>query len=559
MSNASIADTFDLLAKIMDIHGENSFKTKSYSSAAFRLEKLPEPLEEMSQEQINSISGIGEAITKKINEILTTGKLALLEEYIIKTPPGVIDMLSIKGIGPKKISLLWKELGIESIGELEYACNENRLVALKGFGAKTQESILNSIAFIHNNQGFYLWAEVDGIASQIQQELSAQFPENRALPAGHYLRQLPTLQSIEFATDISLEALKEYFGKNEQAVIGQEGDILNIAVQGSPTLQFYSCNIANLHTTVFSKSASIEFLEAFHQRHNLPEAIATEEEIFTSNNIAYIPACLRETATILERAVTKNIPELIQVQDIKGIIHAHSTWSDGIHTLEAMAKAAQTKGFEYLVISDHSQTAVYAGGLKPEQIIAQHKEIDELNQQLAPFKIFKSIESDILGDGSLDYTPEVLASFDLVIASVHSNLKMKEEKAMQRLLAAIQNPYTTILGHPTGRLLLSRDGYPVNYKELIDACVECKVVIEINAHPRRLDLDWTWIDYALDKGAMLSIDPDAHSIEGMDVIRYGIMAAQKGGLTKMHNLSSMSLAEIETFVATQKRTLQPSL
>jgi DNA polymerase (family 10) len=213
-----------------------------------------------------------------------------------------------------------------------------------------------------------------------------------------------------------------------------------------------------------------------------------------------------------------------------------------------MAIAARDKGYEYLVISDHSQAAFYANGLFPDRIILQHAEIDLLNEKLAPFRIFKSIEADILHDGSLDYNAEVLSSFDLVIASVHSNLKMSEEKAMQRLLTAIQNPFTTILGHPTGRLLLSREGYPVDHKMLIDACVEHNVVIEINAHPRRLDLDWSWIPYALDKGAMLSVDPDAHSIKGMDLVKYGVYAAQKGGLTKERNLSSMGLEAFSAFL-----------
>jgi DNA polymerase (family 10) len=205
------------------------------------------------------------------------------------------------------------------------------------------------------------------------------------------------------------------------------------------------------------------------------------------------------------------------------------------------------------VISDHSQTAVYADGLKPDRIAAQHQEIDQLNAKLAPFKIFKSIESDILGDGSLDYSPQVLATFDMVIASVHSNLKMSEEKAMERVLNAIRNPYTTILGHPTGRLLLSRKGYPLDHKVIIDACAEHNVVLEINAHPRRLDMDWRWIDYAMERGVLMSIDPDAHSIDGYKDTYYGVMTAQKGGLTKEFNLSSYSLAELEQYIAERKR------
>jgi DNA polymerase (family 10) len=243
------------------------------------------------------------------------------------------------------------------------------------------------------------------------------------------------------------------------------------------------------------------------------------------------------------------IGKVIQPNEIKGIIHSHSTWSDGSNTIEDMAKAAQGKGFEYLVISDHSQSAYYANGLSPERIAAQHREVDALNEKLAPFKIFKSIEADILSDGSLDYNDTILRTFDLVIASVHSNLKMTQEKAMDRLLNAIRNPYTTILGHPTGRLLLSREGYPIDHKAIIDACAEHKVVVEINAHPRRLDIDWKWIEYAMEKGVLLSIDPDAHTINGYHDVYYGVLAAQKGGLTAAHNLSSHSLTAFEAFLA----------
>ncbi len=241
------------------------------------------------------------------------------------------------------------------------------------------------------------------------------------------------------------------------------------------------------------------------------------------------------------------------MDDIKGIIHSHSNWSDGSNTIEEMAKNAIAKGFEYLVISDHSKSAFYANGLQIERIKEQHHYIDELNTQLAPFKIFKSIESDILNDGSLDYGNEILATFDLVIASVHSNLKMSEEKAMQRLIKAIENPYTTILGHMTGRLLLSRKGYPVDHKRIVDACVANHVVIEINANPSRLDIDWRHMDYALEQNVLLSINPDAHSPEGFDDIRYGVSVAQKALLAKEQNLSSFGLQELETYLLNRRQ------
>jgi DNA polymerase (family 10) len=314
------------------------------------------------------------------------------------------------------------------------------------------------------------------------------------------------------------------------------------------------CSERDFARTVFVTTGSAAFMEAFFERYNIPDRLfSLEEEIFEINNLPFIPPPLRETAIILQHAADGNLKELIKVEDIKGIIHSHSTWSDGLDKISVMAKSAKERGFEYLVISDHSQAAYYAQGLKPEQIAAQHQEIDALNEKLAPFKIFKSIEADILNDGSLDYNEEVLKTFDLVIASVHSNLKMSEEKAMSRLLTAIANPYTSILGHPTGRLLLSRKGYPVDHKTLIDACAAHSVVVEINAHPRRLDMDWRWIEYAMEKGVLLSVDPDAHSVMGFRDIYYGVMNAQKGGLTRAYNLSSYSLSEFEAFLVKQRQ------
>src|SRR5690606_12835399 len=257
---------------------------------------------------------------------------------------------------------------------------------------------------------------------------------------------------------------------------------------------------------------------------------------------------LRESPNIIIQAKNKTLPVPVQVNDIKAIIHSHSNWSDGVHTIEEMAQELIKKNFEFLVISDHSKSAFYAKGLTHERIIAQQQYIDELNNRFAPFKIFKSIECDILNDGSLDYTDDILKTFDLVIASVHSNLKMTEDKAMTRLLKAIENPYVMILGHMTGRLLLSRNGYPVDHKKIIDACAANHVAIELNAHPRRLDMDWRWIHYALEKNVLISIDPDAHDLEGFDDIRYGVLSAQKAGLTKENNLSSFSVAKFETYL-----------
>ncbi|MBS1755553.1 MAG: DNA polymerase/3'-5' exonuclease PolX [Ferruginibacter sp.] len=560
MDNYQIADIFSLLSKLMDIHQENNFKAKSYASAAFNIEKLPMQLTEMPKEKISEIRGIGESTASKIIEILETGELKALKELIEKTPVGVIEMLNLKGLGPKKISTIWKEMGIESIGELLYACRENRLKLYKGFGEKTQQNVIETIEFYLNNQGSHLYAQVEAVEPQITAYLQKLFsPQNIAL-TGNYKRQLEYVDELEYVVNSSNEMIKPKFLSAQPPELLEEtpGSLLYKLLNGLK-LRLYT-GTANFSKNLFETSGSKEFIDAFTAIYGKPEfsdaEITDDKYLFSSVGINYIPPFLRETAKIIDKAKVGNLPNVIQPTDIKGIIHCHSNWSDGSNTLEDMANAAKEQGFEYLVISDHSKSAFYAQGLFEEKISAQHKLIDELNNNLTGFKIFKSIESDILYDGSLDYSNAVLATFDIVIASVHSILKMTEEKAMQRLIAAIENPYTTILGHMTGRLLLSRKGYPVNHKKIIDACAANNVVIELNAHPSRLDIDWRQIEYALEKNVLISINPDAHSIEGFKDIRYGVLVAQKAMVTKEQNLSSMNLQQFEEFVQRRKNSIR---
>lgn len=556
MNNYEIADHFSLLSKLMDIHGEDSFKSKSYSSAAFNIERLQGEIAVMDGAELFSQKGIGQSTGKKIQELLQTGKLTQLENLLAITPTGILDMLEIKGLGPKKIAVIWKELGIESLGELEYACNENRLVALKGFGVKTQEGILQNINYFRQNQGFHLWAEVEVVGNTLVQQLQNAYADSRFALTGAIRRQNEVVEFIEFVTDLDKQTLVSQFEQIPDTSIEEEpNERLLVQIPNHPRIRVHLSDRDGYYHTLFMTTGSDEFIEAFLRDFSVPATPASEEEIFAANKLAYVKPMLRETEAILSKASANTLGELIKPTDIRGIIHSHSTWSDGVHTIEQMAKAAIKQGLEYLVISDHSQTAFYAGGLKPEQVAAQHQEIDMLNAKLAPFKIFKSIESDILGDGSLDYSQQVLSTFDLVIASVHSNLKMSLEKAMDRVLTAVRNPYTSILGHPTGRLLLSRKGYPLDHKVLIDTCAEHNVVIEINAHPRRLDIDWRWVEYAIERGVLLSIDPDAHSADAFRDTYYGVMVAQKGGMTAQNNLSSFTLSQFEAFVKSCKNKL----
>ncbi len=536
----------------MDIHGENEFKIKSYTNAAYTLDKLTEPLCDMSPGQMYAIRGIGEAIGKKIQEIIETKELSLLNEYIQKTPPGILEMLKIKGLGPKKIVTIWKELEIESIGELLYACEENRLVKYKGFGEKTQKNIQDSLEFYLHHQGNYLYEQVEDLAKNLHQNLCEAFPNDLHIISGAFKRQMEWLGFLDVVTTLSEENLVSWLSvklfkieKNENYFSCKGEDNFEIRWHLTTPSEFYWKD--------FTLSASPEFMEAWEKLPKFKlDSFANEQAIFEQVGVHFIPSPQRQLPEIITRAEAKALSNTIQPSDIKGIIHSHSTWSDGIHTIEQMAVAAKQQGYEYLIISDHSKSAFYANGLQADRIMAQHKEIDALNKKLAPFVIFKSIESDILNDGSLDYPDEVLETFDIVIASVHSNLKMTEEKAMMRLLNAINNPYTSILGHPTGRLLLSRKGYPVNFDVIIEACAENNVVIELNAHPRRLDMDWRYIQKAVENDVLISIDPDAHAIEGYDDCKYGVLVAQKAGLTAANNLSSFSLSEMMEFISFQQ-------
>jgi DNA polymerase (family 10) len=547
LDNYAIADQFSLLAKLMDIHGENPFKTKSYTGAALTIEKLPQPLAAMNEALILKVKGIGDSVGKKVIEILQTGELKALQEIIQQTPEGVLEMMNIKGLGSKKINVLWKEMGIATIEELETACRENRVAAKKGFGEKTEQKILESIEFVRSSRGKSYYKHVEDFVLALQAKLEGKFPGTRTEVTGEFRRQLPVISKLEWVTTIDRQDLKDFLLREDAVLLQETDEILSIRAGDHTTLLFHFAVLKNFTHKLFLTSGSEAFLSAWEKTGILIN-VESEEAMFEKSGLHFIPPYLRESATVLERARKEDFADVVQANTIKGLIHSHSNWSDGSYTIEQMAEELIRLGFEYLVISDHSKAANYANGLTEDRIREQHKYIDELNRKLAPFKIFKSIECDILGDGTLDYDDQVLSSFDLVITSVHSNLDMDQDKAMMRLMGAITNPYTTILGHMTGRLLLRRKGYPVDHKAIIDACAKHNVVIEINAAPSRLDIDWQWISYALEKGVLLSINPDAHALDEFSYIKYGTLVAQKGGLPASKNLSSFSLKEFENYL-----------
>lgn len=545
--NYEIADQFSLLAKLMDIHGENAFKSKSYAIAAYNIEKLPVQLNQLNAADIFTLKGIGESTGRKILEILEHQKLQPLQEIISKTPPGILEMLHIKGLGPKKIHTIWKEMQIESIGELLYACHENRLMLFKGFGAKTQKNVQEAIEFFQLNRESFLFAEVEPWAMETNRLLKSTFEKNVIMLTGNLIRQMESLDQVEWLTDIPIEELEGALKSMEMECIDIASPRYTFKGKGGIPAIFTICSSTDIMQYHFEMTCSEEFLLEWKERFNL-EKFENEEDYFKLKGIQFIPHAQRESVDVIDRAVKNKLEKPIEVSDIKGIIHSHSNWSDGVHTIEEMALSCMQKGFEYLVISDHSKSAFYANGLSEERIKAQHQYIDELNHKYPNFRIFKSIECDILNDGQLDYSNQILSTFDLVIASIHSNLKMTEEKAMERLLKAIENPYTRILGHLTGRLLLSRKGYPVDHEKIIESCKSNHVAIELNAHPRRLDIDWRNLRYMMEMGVITSINPDAHHIDGFNDIRYGVLVAQKAGLTSNMNLSCYSKEAFESFV-----------
>jgi DNA polymerase (family X) len=532
MTSDNIIEHLSLLSKLMELHNDNPFKIKSLANAVFKLDKIQMDLANCDLVELEKIEGIGKGIVSKVQELRDTEQLKELQVYLDKTPEGVIDMLAIKGIGPKKVALLWQELGCESTGELYYACKENRLVTLKGFGSKTQDHVKQAIEFKMANSGKKHYATLELVANDLVNQIKKAFPN--------------VLVSISGAVRRKAEV-----GENIDIIIGTEQPISidHLINNDSIKLNVLQVEPSLYYNTLYETTATDGHKKWLNQAETLKESYTSEEAIYKAFSKPYIIPELREG--LFEDKVTGS-EQLIDLQDLKGILHNHSTYSDGVNTLEEMAMYCKELGYQYLGICDHSQSAFYANGLKPERVLEQHTEIEKLNAQLGPFKILKGIESDILNNGNLDYSDDILKQFDFVVASIHSNLKMEEAKANERLIKAIENPYTNILGHPTGRLLLSRKGYPIDHKKIIDACAANNVVVELNAHPWRLDIDWRWIPYCLEKGVLISINPDAHEKSGYHDMYYGICTARKGLLTKAYCLNAKNLNEIEQFFKSKR-------
>lgn len=520
------------MADLMELHEENSFKVQSYANAYINLRKYPGILTESTENELLQFPGLGKSVVQKIIELRTTLKIKELEDLLARTPAGIVDILKVKGLGPKKVRALWQGLQIEDPATLYQACIENRLVTLKGFGIKTQDDIKEKLQFYFASQDKYHYATVHDLANELLEKLRVLHPELKIELTGDVRRKMPVVESISIISNGILQNTHEMFEKEE----------------GSSRLFYHSVevNIKHIESKQFiyhwvKDSSSEEFFSALNI---VSGEFADETALFQSCDLPYIDPEYRESGKTIEKCKQGFYPKLINESDIKGLIHNHTTYSDGIHSLKEMAEEAKKRRYQYLVVSDHSVSAFYAGGLKEEEIFQQWKEIDELNSGYKDFRILKGIESDILNDGNLDYNHDILNGFEVVIASIHSNLKMDREKAMSRLIKAIENPRTHILGHPTGRLLLGRKGYEVDHKLLIDACAANHVAIEINANPLRMDLDWHYITYAIEKEVKISINPDAHNYQQYDYVKYGVYTARKGGLSPSDCLNTLTAEEL---------------
>lgn len=538
--NSEISRLFNLFAELLLLHGKDERLAGLLSGAAYRIPRLNVEVFDLSKAQLKEL--FRPAIVSLITELRASGTIAALDELVQLTPPGLFDMMRVRGLGGKKLSILWKKAKIDSIDALLEAAKANRLVEIPGFGAKTQANIIAGIEAYRDSASLFHFASVADMADVVVRELQKIFKSKLVSLCGEVRRQATTVSSIEIIAAVGIKKLSQKaLGKtvivqssNTKVTKGHTVDEIPVTI--------YHVTRENFYDELFRLTGSEGHVTKVRSKIKDRRRFSSEQAIYTAAKLPFIVPELRED--IAEWNFSKRKEKLVELSDIKGVVHNHTDWSDGVDSLTDFVNACKQKGFEYTVISDHSKNAHYAGGLKEEKVLRQLEQIDLLNRKVKPFHIFKSIECDIRVSGDLDYDNSLLKQFDLVIVSIHQLLKMDEEKATRRLIKAIENPFTTILGHMTGRQLLIRPGYPVNFQKVIDACAANHVVIELNANPYRLDMDWSHIPYALNKGVMISIDPDAHSIAEIDNIRWGVSAARKGGLTKAMTWNALSRNEI---------------
>lgn len=560
MDNKQVAAVLDEIAILLELSGENPFKARSYSNVARAVDQLDVEIETLvAEKRLREVRGVGESLEQKLEELLTTGRLAYLENLRKKFPATLFDFFRIPGLGAKRIQTIYKDLGIRTLDELEAACTSDHLSQIKGFGAKTQENILKGIAFAREHHGMFLFDAALTAAEILRDHLAVTAPVQRIEIAGSIRRRKEVIRDIDilassktpaplmdaFVTAPTVASVTAHGDTKSSVVLGAgiAADLRVVSDQQFPYALHYFTGSKDHNVAVRQRAKDLglklnEYGLFREDGENIP--CKDEAAIYKRLHLPYIPPELRENMGELDVA---KIPVLVDLDDLIGMFHCHTSYSDGTCTIEQLARACIERGYKYMTVTDHSQSAGYAGGLAPAALNKQIKEIDAVNKRVAPFAVLKGVESDIRLDGSLDYEPEMLDKLDLVIASVHNKLTMEEPEATARLVKAVENPHTTIIGHPTGRILLGRPGYALDLERVFDACVANRVAIEINANCHRLDLDWRCVKRGKEKGVKFIIGPDAHSVEDLDFDRYGVGIARKGWLEPADVLNCMSAKE----------------
>jgi len=553
LSADAVARLLEEIGQRMELGGESPFKVRAYYAAAENLRALEKPLADIvSKGALRDIPGIGEAIAEKVIKLHKTGTHPTLEHLREQIPAGVLQILELPGLGPKKVLTLYNDLKISSIDELEAACNEDKLSAVKGIGPSLQAKILKGIEFKRKGQGKMLLDAAEIRMREAMEAIRSQCKDLSSFSVAGSLRR-----GCEIVDNISVVAVGVTpDGKEEVRTVNGVPVIVTSSDRYGLTLVEQTGSVG--HITALRARAEEMKLNWTAQGLMKGKAVlptCAEADVYETLNLPFIAPELRESGDEVALAAREALPSLVDDTDIQGILHSHTDFSDGAETLESMAREVQRRGYHYYGVSDHSQTAAYAGGLKEDKVRAQWELADTLNLKLAKenFRIFKGIESDILDEGALDYPDEVLREFDFIVASVHSRFTLDKEAQTRRIIRAVENPHTTILGHVTGRLLLHRTGYDVDVEAILKACAKHGVVVEINANPYRLDLDWRWHHTALDLGVMLSINPDAHSVADLSFTRLGVMQARKGGVGKEKILNCLSLKDLSQYFENRRK------
>jgi DNA polymerase (family X) len=557
LSNAELVEIFEQLAQLKELVGENAFAANAYRRAGQNLERISTPISELTPTEREQL--LGKGMASKALQWAEVGTSPELEEVKASVPAGVIEMLTVPGFGVKKVSMLWRTHGITEFADLVARAEAGTMAALPGFGKGTQEAFLKHLVSRQERSGKWRMHRAQEAAAEVIDILTHTPGVSDCVAVGAVARSLEIADSVEVLVGLEGDA-------SSKTILAALSDfVLDRGLSGPGTYKgTWKKGNLTVYTTLSTSFAREQVLLTGPDTFlNLPakaggslratvtraESSFGEFELVDAALGFYLEPELRDDPD----AVPKEGERLITPQDIRGILHCHSTYSDGQNTLREMALHCRSLGYAYFGIADHSQTATYANGLLEERVLQQWKEIDLLNAELAPFHIFKGIESDILSDGSLDYPQELLVGFDYVVASVHSSLRMTQEKATERILKAIENPYTTILGHATGRLLLERDGYPLDFEAVLQAAARHNVSIEVNANPYRLDLDWRHIRRARELGIRISINPDAHKLAGFDDMPYGVSIARKGGLQPQECLNAFELKDFSAWLEARKR------